>query len=167
MMRNPSSLRWGGFRCADIHSAIHLHGIRGDDFSTKLLGQEESNVGFANRGWPREEKGLQIARYGRRSRHKSGRAFLGRANAATRQCPEQKQSGTQDDNADQMSRGEHTTHEALVLRVIAAKGFNKGAEQSVAHQVGPKNLTVELFTTEQPDQTSVKNKVKERFIKFR
>ena len=56
MMRHGGALggrRLGG---ADVHAAIDLHGIGGDDFGVEAAGQRERDGGFANGGGADEEK---------------------------------------------------------------------------------------------------------------
>ena len=50
MMSHPDLFFGSGFRCADVHIPIDLHGISPDDFTTERLGHGNGHVGFADSG---------------------------------------------------------------------------------------------------------------------
>ena len=51
VMRNGGSVGSGGLGSADIHTAIHLHGVHCNDVGTGFARHRHGNVALATRGW--------------------------------------------------------------------------------------------------------------------
>ncbi len=52
MVRDPVHLVFPHFCGTDIHAAVNLHGIGGNDFSAKPFRQFDADSGFAGSGGP-------------------------------------------------------------------------------------------------------------------
>src|SRR5665213_1876162 len=85
-------------------------------------------------------------------------------NSSSRQNCREREAGDENRHANPLRRREAEV--VMQLGIIAAKVFDKCADDRIAEQVSRKNLAVKFFAPEQPCQKKIKNQIQKPVVNF-